>query len=296
MRMHVASPTLDPGMTLRPGYDDRLRPARDPEARIGVFDSGVGGLTVARALARRMAHERLVYVADQTHVPYGGRPLGEVTRFAEGLTAGLFAAGTKVVVMGCNISSAVALPELSTRLPPGTIFGVVEPGARAALARSRRRRVGVLATEGTVASGAYHAAVTTQDPNAHVVQVACPDFVPLVERGDLRSRAAHEAARRALAPLHPAGVDVVVLGCTHYPFLLETLRAEAPEGIVFIDPAEATAHEVAEALRKHGRLRESAHPEPHRLLTSGRLESFRAQLADFAPELAGSVGRARWQP
>ena len=293
--MHAAIHSFEPNLTVCPRYNGPIVPSLDPRASIGVFDSGVGGLTVARALARRLTREQLIYVADQAHVPYGGRPLFEVKGFAEGLTAGLFHAGAKAVVMGCNVSSAVALPALATHLPPGTLFGVVEPGARAALARSRLRRIGLLATEGTVSSGAYRTAIGRLAPDAVLIEVACPDFVPLIESGSITTFEARRAVRRALSPLHAEGVDVVILGCTHYPFLRNLLREESADSVEFIDPAEATAEEVYRALKRNRRLRPGAGAS-HHFLTSGDLSLFRAQLADFAPGLTGAIGRVYWRP
>lgn len=213
---------------------------------IGLFDSGLGGLSVARALLHRRPGESLWVVGDTAHVPYGGRPLEEVRGFAMGLTDYLAQAGCRAVVMACNISSAVALEDAKRRhaIP---VFGMVDAGARAAAA-SGGRRIGVMATLGTVQSRAYEDALHRILPGAAVVSVACPRFVPLVESGRWDAEEAFSAATEYAAPLVAQDVDTVILGCTHYPFLANAIRAAFPYPLTLVDPADTVAQDLERAL------------------------------------------------
>jgi glutamate racemase len=213
---------------------------------IGLFDSGLGGLSVARVLMRRMPHESLWVVGDTANVPYGGRPLEQVHRFAMGLTGYLARSGCRAVVMACNISSAVALDD-ARRSFTVPVFGLVDAGARAAAALPANR-IGVLATEGTVRSGAYTHALRTLRPDAAVVEVPCPRFVPLVEAARWDSEEADNAARVYAAPLVEAGVDAVILGCTHYPFLARAIHAAFPYPVQLVDPAESVCDDLLNTL------------------------------------------------
>ncbi|GEM_PF-158940 len=217
-------------------------------APIGVFDSGVGGLSVVRRLRELLPNETLVYVADQAHVPYGGRDLSEVRDFACGISSALIGAGCKAIVMACNISSAVALEAFQEAHPAVPVVGVITPGVEAALqAVEPPGYIGVLATEGTAKNGAYLKAISEYRPSADVVTVACPRFVPLVEAGLENSEEARKAVRHYLVPMIAKNVDAVILGCTHYPFLMPLLQAEAPQ-LRFIDPAYQTAVALQERL------------------------------------------------
>ncbi|HEY3414526.1 MAG TPA: glutamate racemase [Armatimonadota bacterium] len=210
---------------------------------IGLFDSGLGGLSVARELMRRRPNDSLWVVGDTVHVPYGGRPLHEVHGFAMGLAEYLVGCGCRAVVMACNISSAVALEDARRTLPV-PVFGMVDAGARAAVTASSDPRYGVMATEGTVRSGAYTCALNALRPNGSVLEVACPRFVPLVESGLWDSPDAYAAAADCAAPLINAGIETVILGCTHYPFLADAIRAAFPYPIRLVDPACAVALEM----------------------------------------------------
>jgi len=268
------------------------------DAPIGVFDSGLGGLTVVRRLWEALPQERVLYVADQAHVPYGGRELAQVCGFACGISESLLAAGCKALVMACNISSATALPAVQAEYPGVPILGVILPGTEAAAARTRNGRIGVLATEGTVKSGAYTRALRALNPALQIIEVACPAFVPLVEAGELETPVALAAAREYLAPLLAAGVDTVILGCTHYPFLLPTLEALAP-ALDFVDPALQTVRALADRLA-HAQLlasQPSAEPPRHRLATTGDPAAFAAQMRRFLPEAAqaATILGARWE-
>lgn len=210
---------------------------------IGLFDSGLGGLSVARELMRRRPNDSLWVVGDTVHVPYGGRPLHEVHGFAMGLAEYLVGVGCRAVVMACNISSAVALEDARRTLPV-PIFGMVDAGARAAVTASDDPRYGVMATEGTIRSGAYTCALKALRPNGEVLEVACPRFVPLVESGRWDSVEAYSAAAECAAPLIDAGIETIILGCTHYPFLAQAIRAAFPYPVRLVDPACAVALEM----------------------------------------------------
>lgn len=249
---------------------------------IGVFDSGVGGLSVAGEILRRLPAESVLYFADTAHVPYGGRPLEEVRGFALGICDFLVSQGAKMIVMACNISSAVALPEARRRYPDVPMLGVIQPGAAAAVATGARR-IGVLATQGTVRSGAYTREIAALEPAADVVEVPCPLFVPLVESGDTEGPAALAAAREYLAPLADAGCQAVILGCTHYPFLLPALRRVAadlfPSGgaPAFVDPAQETTREVGCLLAKAAIAAPAGSSPTHRYYASGDPAHFAEQ-------------------
>jgi glutamate racemase len=217
---------------------------------IGVFDSGVGGLTVAAALARALPDESILYLGDTARLPYGTKSADTVTRYTERNLEFLAARGVKAVVVACNTASALALPRLAPRLP---LWGVVEPGAARAAAVSRGR-VGVIATEATIRSGAYAAALRTLRPDLAILSEACPLLVPLVEEGWLDDPITEEVARRYLAPLVAAEVDTLVLGCTHYPLLAPLLGRVAGGDVTLVDSAEAVAAHVADDLAASGAL------------------------------------------
>ena len=290
--MHVQPAEARTGPASAPIRPDGRRPSdvHAAGAPIGVFDSGVGGLTVARRLLDLLPNERIVYVADQAHVPYGGRDLGEVRGFASGISAALFRHGCKAVVMACNISSAVALASVRALHPESAVLGVIAPGACRAARTTKNGRIGVLATAGTVRSGAYSKALHSLDPALTVVEVACPEFVPLVESGEEASQTARIASERYLAPIRQSDADTVILGCTHYPFLLEALQAvwNSPS---YVDPAEQTSCELAEHLESASLLA-PLHANTvarHLLTTTGDPEAFRSHLARFLP---GAIPRA----
>jgi len=213
---------------------------------IGIFDSGIGGLTVVKELRVRLPHERFVYLGDTARLPYGTKSAETVTRYA--LRASRFLSGhdIKLLVIACNTASAAALPALERALPV-PVIGVVGPGARAA-ARGTRGRVGVIGTESTVASGAYHRALHSLRPGLEVVALPCPLFVPLAEEGWFDHPITREVARIYLAPMAAAGVDTLILGCTHYPLLRDAIAAGVGAGVALVDSAASVAAEVADLL------------------------------------------------
>lgn len=236
---------------------------------IGIFDSGLGGLTVAKRVLEKLPRESIAYVGDQMHVPYGERPLDEIRSFALGITEFLIGRNAKLAIMACNMSSATALGAASELFPETPIIGVIEAGARAAVRTASGRAIGVLATRGTVSTGAYTRILRALLPEMQVFEQACPRFVPLVEAGECDSPEADAAAREYVQPLLDAACRTIILGCTHYPFLERAIRKVAGPDIAIIDPAEETAVEAANILFDSGMLN-PPHAEPlHAYFTTG---------------------------
>ncbi|HVZ77266.1 MAG TPA: glutamate racemase [Gemmatimonadaceae bacterium] len=220
-------------------------------APIGVFDSGIGGLTVVHELMRQLPHESIVYFGDTARVPYGNKGPETVQRYAREIADFLEARGVKAIVVACNTATAHALPTLRAerRIP---VIGVVEPGARAAVRTSTSHRIGVIGTAGTIRSGAYVRAIHALQADAQVTAAACPLFVPLVEEGWTDREPARFIAREYLQPMREAHVDTLVLGCTHYPLLKPLLSEVLGARVALIDSAEETAAETARVLREQG--------------------------------------------
>jgi glutamate racemase len=228
------------------------------DAPLGVFDSGLGGLTVVRALREALPNERIVYLGDTARVPYGTRGPATVIKYALACARHLVQRRVKAIVIACNTVSAVAPDRLRVELDI-PILGVIEPGARAGVRASTRGRIGVLATQATISSGAYPRAVAAESTRAEVIGQAAPLLVPLAEEGWTEGEVPRLAARRYLEPLARANVDVVVLGCTHYPLLRgvidEEARALLGPDVGVVDSAGAVAHETREFLESRGLVR-----------------------------------------
>lgn len=240
-----------------------------------MFDSGFGGLTVARALIDLMPNEDLVYVGDTGRYPYGPRDLSEVRQFALEITDHLVRNhDVKVVVIACNTASAAALDELQS-ITPVPVIGVIEPGAAALLDVTRNGRVGVIGTIGTIGSGAYQRAVEAHGREVELSCAACPGFVEFVERGETDSEQVHVLAQRLLAPLVDADIDSLLLGCTHYPFLARTISDVMGRDVVLVDSADATAFRVRQLLIDAGTTRSGIGGGAHRFESSGDVEAFR---------------------
>ncbi|MBT8454342.1 MAG: glutamate racemase [Deltaproteobacteria bacterium] len=218
---------------------------------IGIFDSGLGGLTVARAISGSVPGEDLVYLGDTARVPYGTRSAKTVVRYAIACAERLLSFDIKLLVVACNTASGVALGELQQRLDI-PVVGVIQPGARAGVQATRTGRIGILATSGTVASGAYERAILAENQSMNVFARPAPLFVPLAEEGWVTGDVPRLAARRYLQPLVEVDVDTIVLGCTHYPLLSETIHEVAAEllghDVTIVDSAQATASALTEIL------------------------------------------------
>jgi glutamate racemase len=241
-----------------------------------MFDSGFGGLTVARALIDLLPDEDLVYLGDTGRYPYGPRDLEEVRGFAHQITRHLVERHrVKLVVVACNTASAAALGELQ-QVAPVPVVGVIDPGVRSLVAATRNGHVGVIGTVGTIGSGAYQEAVARAHSGVKLACAACPGFVEFVERGETDSDQVHVLAERLLAPLVDAQVDTLLLGCTHYPFLARTISDVMGRNVVLVDSADETAFRVRDLLGELDLARPPGdRPGRHRFESSGDVEVFR---------------------
>jgi glutamate racemase len=245
---------------------------------IGVFDSGMGGLTVMRALVERLRRESFVYLGDTARLPYGSKSADTVRRYAVQCASALMRHRIKLLVVACNTASATSLPALTELLSPIPVLGVIEPGADAAVKAAPSGRIAVIATEGTVKGGAYERAIHARNPNAVVTQQACPLFVALAEEGLTQGAIVELAAKRYLDPLLAiASPECLVLGCTHFPVLKETIARIAGPRVKLVDSAETTAFAVERLL------------DERELASSGGARTLRF-LATDAPERFARVG------
>lgn len=283
---------------------------------VGFFDSGVGGLTVLREVLRRLPNESTIYLGDNGRAPYGPRPDTEVVHFATECLDHLASRDVKAIVVACNTASAVALGALRRRYDV-PILGVVRPGATAAALATRNRRVGVIATQATVRSRAYFGAIKDENPFIEVYEHATPALVPLVEAGRLDGPDTIDAVRRSVAPLLgesganlddgrgdadavfplPAGarIDTLLLGCTHYPLLVDVIAEAVGPEVAVIDSASATASALASLLEVHGMATDDPDPE-HVQLTTGDVSAFRRTAQLLFGELFPSVEPVEVQP
>jgi glutamate racemase len=249
--------------------------AQHPDPRpIGVFDSGVGGLTVLSELRRRLPEESTLYLGDNARTPYGPRPAGEVRRFTLQAVEWLLAQDIKVLVLACNTATARALDAVRERAPI-PVVGVVRPGALSAASATRSGRVAVIATAGTVESGAYPSAILEAQPGTSVAQLACPELVPMVEAGVLDGLRAETVVRAYLEPLLASnpGTDTLLLGCTHYPLLRPTIERVVGPSVAVVDSAFTTALAVEDLLDALG-TRAPGDSASHRVATTGDVAAF----------------------
>jgi glutamate racemase len=263
------------------------------ERPIAVFDSGVGGLTVAAEIMRRLPGEEILYFGDTAHVPYGSRPTETIIRYAESGVGYLLDADPKALVVACNTVSAVGLPALRPKCSV-PLVDVVGPGARAAASFTRSGRIGVVATQATARSLSYTENILKERPDARVIESPAPLLAPIVEEGwPLDGPVVRGALARYLEPLLAEGVDVLVLGCTHYPLLKPAFREAAGEDVFIVDSAEETAGTLAELLRRRGWVRPAVRPPVHRFFVSDDPEGFRRLGARFlmAPSLRVELAR-----
>jgi glutamate racemase len=261
---------------------------------IGMFDSGFGGLTVARAVIDLLPFEHLVYLGDTGRYPYGPRPLEEVRGFAHQIARRLVDEhDVKLLVVACNTAAAAALVELQAELPI-PVVGVIEPGVRATLSATRNKRIGVIGTVGTIGSGAYQRAMAEEADDVDLTCAACPGFVEFVERGETDSDQVVVLAERLLAPVVEAGVDTLLLGCTHYPFLARTISDVVGRDVVLVSSADETAFEVLGLLHGSDLARDPTDGlGEHRFLSSGDVGWFRdLGRRLLGPELADAEGVA----
>ncbi len=245
--------------------------AREPQrAPIGVFDSGVGGLTVLRELYRQLPHESIIYLGDTARLPYGIRTPAEICQFNWEILTWMQAQGVKMTIMACNTSSALALDTVRQEFH-FPILGVILPGARAAVQAGSR--IGVIATPATAKSNAYKQAIQEINPNIQVWQVGCPEFVPLIEQNRIHDPYTLAVARSYLEPLLEAEIDTLVYGCTHYPHLEPILRSLLPERVRLVNPAQHVVSACTQELELLG-LRNNYPPMPTRFVVSGCPQEF----------------------
>ncbi len=224
-----------------------MNPERSAAKPIGVFDSGIGGLTVVSALRALLPNEQIYYLGDTARVPYGGKSAATVERYSLEIAAMLLEEHCKTIVVACNTASALALPRLEEHSPV-PVTGVIRPGAAAAVAATRNGHIGVIGTRATIKSRAYERAIRELDPALRVTARACPLFVPLIEEGWLQSPVTDAIVREYLEPLVAEGVDTVVLGCTHYPLLRPAIQRFLGESVTLVDSAENCATAVMQLL------------------------------------------------
>jgi glutamate racemase len=238
---------------------------------IGVFDSGVGGLTVLRELYRQLPRESILYFADTARLPYGTRSKGEIISFVQEILTWMTDRQVKMVIMACNTSSALALDEVRAEFPDLPILGVILPGAKTAVGQGKR--IGVIATPATVASKAYEQAILEIDPSARIWQVPCPEFVPLIEANRIFDPHTRQVAKEYLKPLLAENIDTLVYGCTHYRHLAPVLRELLPSSVRLVDPARSVVQAADQELELLG-LKNTENPRPTRFAVSGDPDTF----------------------
>ena len=256
----------------------------DKRAPIGVFDSGVGGLTVAKEIMQQIPNERIIYFGDTARVPYGSKSKTTITKFTKQITRFLMTQNVKALVIACNTMSAYAIDEVEkdVNLP---VIGVVKPGARVAVSQTKNKRIGVIATEGTIGSGMYERFITNIDPEVSVLGKACPLFCPLVEEGMLDDPVTDEIARRYLKDLMDQDIDTLIMGCTHYPLLAPALKKLVGDKVRLVNPAYETARELKVMLKEEDLLNDLPFGEGdnHEFYVSDLADKFR----NFAANILG---------
>lgn len=232
-------------------YPAGKQPAVNPptDQPVGIFDSGVGGLTVLKVFNEKLPQEDVIYLADTIRIPYGGRPPQEIIKINQHILSYFSERNVKMVIMACGTSSAIAFPVLKDKYP-FPIISLIEPGSEAAVEASQNGKIGILATVGTINSGAYQKQIKEIKKEAEVLGEACPLFVPLIEGGFYQAEETRKVAREYLKPLLALGVDTIILGCTHYPHLLPLLTEIAGPSVTFIDPAERAVEAAQKTLKK----------------------------------------------
>lgn len=258
---------------------------------IGVFDSGIGGLTVLREITSLLPNESTIYFGDTARVPYGSKSRETIERYSFEIAGFLAKHDVKMLVAACNTASAFAVPSLARELSI-PVIGVILPGAQAAAAATRTGRVGVIGTEGTIRSGAYVSAIKAVNPGVSAFVKACPLFVPLVEEGWAEDEITVRVAERYLAELKESSIDTLVLGCTHYPLLKKTIASVMGEGVALIDSAASTAAEVKRTLAERGLLNDCADAASHRFFVTDSPKRFMAVGRRFFGDRLSEAGLA----
>jgi glutamate racemase len=242
---------------------------------IAILDSGVGGLTVAKEVMRQLPHEKILYFGDTARTPYGPRSSEEIVRFTREIVDYLIQFNPKMIVIACNTATAAGLDDIRSRVAI-PVVGVINPGARAAISLTVTGCVGVIGTEGTIKSGAYEQALRKLSPHVQVVSLACPSFVPLVEKGKFRSLETYETVLSSIGHLRGYPMDTLILGCTHYPFLSETISEVMGESVKLISSADETAREIRTILHNQSKLSRGGIVPVHQFFCSGDTKMFQS--------------------
>lgn len=270
-------------LTVRPGETMQITKEKR-DLPIGVFDSGVGGLTVAREIMRQMPDERIIYFGDTARVPYGSKSKETVTRYSEQIVRFLLEQNVKAIAVACNTASAYALPTLEEDCPV-PIIGVIKPGAKTATDLTRNGKIGVIGTEATISSGVYTEYIQQIMPQAQVLGKACPLFVPLVEEGLWEDPVTDEIARRYLTQLMDEGIDTLIMGCTHFPLIRKTIGRTVGADVQLVNPAYETAMELRRLLGDEGLLAQERPP----LGSESQYQFFVSDAAEKFKQFANSI-------
>jgi glutamate racemase len=242
---------------------------------IAILDSGVGGLTVAKEVMRQLPREKIIYFGDTARAPYGPRPAEEVIHFTREIVDYLIQFQPKMIVIACNTATAFALEDIRSRVDV-PVVGVIHPGARAAINRTQSGYIGVIGTDGTIRSRAYEYALKQLSPHIEAISLACPKLVPLVEQGNFRSEETRQTVNESLQPLFRTPIDTLILGCTHYPFLAETISEAMGRQITLISSAEETARDISTILQVKSRLALGTVIPVHQFYCSGEPKLFKS--------------------
>ena len=267
--------------------------ASQPNFPIGVFDSGIGGLTVVRALMQQLPHENILYFGDTARVPYGVKSAQTIEQYALQIADFLLERQVKLLIVACNTMAAVAAAAIRARSPV-PVLDVIEVGAQVAVRSTRNRRIGIIGTLTTIGSGAYDKAIHSQDPGLIIHSQACPLFVPLVEEGWLNHPVTLLTAQEYLTPLLTQKIDTLVLGCTHYPLLQPLLQKVVGSNVRLVDSAAAIADQAAEQLDRLGLLNPAAQAAAHRFFVTDVPQRFQAVGEGFLGQTLGEVSVVRW--
>ncbi|MDD2401822.1 MAG: glutamate racemase [Clostridia bacterium] len=261
-------------------------------APIGIFDSGVGGLTVVREVLKQLEYESVLYFADTAHVPYGSRHPRELKMFAKSISNYLIEQGCKMIIIACNTSTSLAYEELKCFFSV-PVIGVIEPGIEQALKNTKNMKVGVIATQATINNGAYQRVLKIKKPEVQIFAKSCPSFVPLVEKGLTEGLEVEKAVYNELGVFRGKEIDTLILGCTHYPFLKSIIQEVVGSEVKIIDPAQATVEYAHEKLKELN-FQATNKNNVYNFITSSDIESFKKRCRVFLGKDLGIVREVRW--
>ncbi len=264
----------------------------DRELPIGLLDSGVGGLTVAKEIMRQMPKERIIYIGDNARCPYGPRPREEIQDFTWDLVKFLLNQKIKMLIIACNTATAAALVDIKAKLDI-PVLGVINPGARAAIKATKNKSIGVIGTIATIESGAYELALKSIHPYVKVTSLACPKFVPIVESCEWNSRTANKIIDETLTPFKQSDIDTLVLGCTHYPLIYNSIHEVMGPNVKIISSGEETAREASVVLHHNNLMMDQFSTINHQFFTTGSRSRFKQIAQDWLEIPIATVGKAR---